>query len=177
MVSFAILFFFAVTGLTLNHTDWFAHQQQSAQLKGNIQRDWVSADRKEPAKLEIVEHLRATHHIGGAMSDFRVEDNELAVSFKGPGYSADAFIDRKSGSYDLTENKMGLVAILNDLHKGRDTGKPWSWVIDLSAGLMCFVSITGFILVFFMHKVRFSAIMTALAGCAVSYLFYRFFVP
>jgi len=177
MVSFAILFFFAATGITLNHTDWFASQQITQQMKGHLQPDWVAASRKEPSKLEIVEHLRATHHIGGAMSDFRVDEDQLSVSFKGPGYSADAFIDRKTGNYDLTENKMGFVAILNDLHKGRDTGPTWSWVIDLSAALMCFVSLTGFVLVFFMHKVRFSALVTALAGCIVSYLLYRLFVP
>ena len=35
MASFAIVFFFAVTGLTLNHTEWFADQQRTAQRTGN----------------------------------------------------------------------------------------------------------------------------------------------
>ena len=34
MFSFAILFFFALTGLTLNHTEWFSDQQKSSSLKG-----------------------------------------------------------------------------------------------------------------------------------------------
>lgn len=69
--------------------------------------------------------------------------NQCEVSFKGPGYSADAFIDRATGKYELTENRMGLVAILNDLHKGRDSGKPWAVVIDISAILLTLVSLTG----------------------------------
>ena len=33
MVSFGVLFFFAVTGLTLNHTDWFSQAQKTVQVK------------------------------------------------------------------------------------------------------------------------------------------------
>ena len=55
------------------------------------------------------------------------------VTFKGPGYAADAFIDRESGRYDLTQTYHGFIAVINDLHKGRDTGPAWSVVIDVSA--------------------------------------------
>ena len=74
------------------------------------------------AKLEVVEHLRKTHAMRGALAEFRVDDSECSVSFKGPAYSADAFIDRESGHYTLTELDHGLIALMNDLHKGRDTG-------------------------------------------------------
>ena len=30
------------------------------------------------------------------------------------------------------------MAVLNDLHKGRDTGPAWSLLIDLSAAALCF---------------------------------------
>ena len=52
------------------------------------------------------------------------------MSFKGPGYAADAFIDRESGHYKLTPIDHGFIAVINDLHKGRDTGPVWSVVID-----------------------------------------------
>ena len=45
-----------------------------------------------------------------ALSDFRVGDQQCAVSFKGPGYSADAFIDRRSGRYELGETWLGPIA-------------------------------------------------------------------
>ena len=76
----------------------------------------------------------------------------MTVSFKGPGYAADAFVDRKTATYEITETRMGLVAIVNDLHKGRDTGAVWAQVIDLSAVLMMLVSVTGLTLIFFLHK-------------------------
>ncbi len=43
MVSFVIVFFFAVTGLTLNHTEWFSGQERIAQLKGSVETKWIIA--------------------------------------------------------------------------------------------------------------------------------------
>jgi uncharacterized protein len=99
------------------------------------------------------------------------------VSFKGPGYTADAFVDRATGSYELTVTTMGIVAVLNDLHKGRDTGAVWAWVIDLSAGLLVLVSITGMILLWFVHKRRVTGYVIAIAGAVISYLMYRYVAP
>ena len=174
MASFAILFFFAATGLTLNHADWFSNWQKTVQTKGRVDARWVKGD---VAKLEIVEYLRRTHGIKGAMSEFRVEDAQCAVSFKGPGYSADAFVDRASGSYELTENRMGFMAVMNDLHKGRDSGKGWGIVIDLSAILMVVVSVTGMALIFFLPKRRMPGLVLAAAGLVVSCLAYWWWVP
>lgn len=174
MVSFALLLFFAVTGITLNHTEWFAAQQISSQHRGQLSPAWL---KPEPQKLEIVEHLRRQHGIKTAMAEFRVEDAQLAVTFKGPGYTADAFIDRASGRYDVTETKMGLAAVLNDLHKGRDTGRVWSWFLDLSAGLMAVVSFTGLVLLWFLQRKRMAGMITLLGGALACYLVYAIWVP
>ena len=174
MASFAILFFFAVTGLTLNHTEWFAGQQRTVQAKGTMDRAWL----KDPVrKLEIVELLRSRHSVRGAMSDFRVDDAQCSVSFKGPGYTADAFLDRTTGAYDLTETRNGVFAVLNDLHKGRDSGRVWAWVIDLSAGLMTLVSLSGFVLIFLLAKKRFSGLVVASIGGLMCWALWARFVP
>src|SRR6266571_4048955 len=82
MVSFAILFFFAVTGLTVNHLEWFTNQQKNFQYKGTMPHTWLRpTDGKEVAKLEVVEQLRKAHGIKAALTDFRVDDAQLAVSF------------------------------------------------------------------------------------------------
>lgn len=177
MISFAIVFFFAVTGLTLNHTEWFASQQRTVQGKGNVDVKWVKTDSDDKvAKLEIVEQLRRTHNIKAALSDFRVDDAQCSVSFKGPGYSADAFINRETGEYDLTENRMGFVAIINDLHKGRDAGRIWALLIDISAVFMTLVSITGMALIFFLKRRRVSGLLLAGLGSVACYLIYLFWV-
>jgi hypothetical protein len=178
MVSFAILFFFALTGITLNHQDRFTSQSKTSHYHGTMNVVWLRPPSgKDAARLEIVEYLRKTHGVKAALSDFRVDDNQLEVSFKGPGYEADAFIDRESGMYEVTESRMGLVAIVNDLHKGRDTGAAWSDVIDVSAVLMCLVSISGLVLIFFLHRRRVSGLMALAIGALLCVIVYRIWVP
>lgn len=96
--------------------------------------------------------------------------------FKGPGYEADAVIDRKTGNYDLTVSSFSLVAILNDLHKGRDTGAKWSAVIDFSAILMSLVSLTGLTLIFFLNKRRLSGLVLVAVGALLAWMIYSFWV-
>ena len=174
MVSFAILFFFAVTGLTLNHQQWFANQQKTTQYKGQVDPKWLGAN---VAKLEIVEHLRSAHKLSGAVNEFRVDDGQASISFKAPGYEATVFIDRQTGAYDVTETKMGLAAVLNDLHKGRDSGKAWGWLIDASAIFMTFVSVSGIVLILFLQKRRFSGLTAVAVGTVLCYIVYRLWVP
>ncbi|MEE1946457.1 PepSY-associated TM helix domain-containing protein [Pedobacter sp. KR3-3] len=179
MASFAIVLFFAVTGLTLNHPSWLGGDKQiESKLKGTLNAKWVNnPDTNKVAKLEIVEWMRSKHQVKGAVSEFRIDDSEVTVTFKGPAYSADAFIDREKGTYELSEIKMGIVAIMNDLHKGRDSGKGWGWVIDISAIFLTLVSLTGLILMLFLKKKRVSGLVSAIIGLLLCYLLYVWLVP
>ena len=129
------------------------------------------------ARLEIVEHLRSAHGIRGAVSEFRVDEQELLVLFKGPGYAADTVIDRQTGKYMVTETVMGAVAVINDLHKGRDSGPAWSVLIDVSALVTVLVSITGIILIFYLRRRRLSGIVTAVVGTILVGLVFVLWVP
>ena len=177
MASFAILLFFAVTGLTLNHAEHFSAEPRIVQSKGRVETNWVKAADAAVNKLAIVEHLRQAHGIRGALSDFRLDESQASVSFKGPGYAADAFINRETGEYELTETRSGLVAALNDLHKGRDSGRAWSRLIDASAVLMTLVSLTGLVLIWFVKRRRASGLLLAGVCAVVCYLIYLFLIP
>ncbi|MGM9475707.1 PepSY-associated TM helix domain-containing protein [Pedobacter sp. GSP4] len=179
MVSFTILLFFAVTGLTLNHADWLTSGKELVTKdSGSVNLKWVNqADTSKINKLQLVEFLRDKHQVKGTLSDFRIDDRELSITFNGPGYVADSFIDRETGKYELSVTRMGVVAVINDLHKGRDSGKAWSWIIDISAILMTLVSISGIILICFIKKKRLSGFIIAGVGTIVCYLIYRLFVP
>ena len=153
MASFSILLFFAVTGVTLNHQGRMVGEPKVTRFTGSMDAAWVGPSAGQNVdQTRIVSQIRQSHGIKAHLSDFRVDDDQIAVSFKGPGYAADAFVDRRKASYELTETRMGLVAIVNDLHKGRDTGTAWAQVIDISAIVMTLVSLTGFTLIFFLHK-------------------------
>jgi hypothetical protein len=178
MFSFIILLFFAITGITLNHTEWFADQQQTSTINGKLNPQWVSVeDTSKIAKLSIVEFLRNTHGIKGAVGEFSIDENQCTISFNGPGYTADAFINREDGIYEVSETKTGIWGLLNDLHKGRDSGKTWAWLIDLSAVLMVLVSLTGLIMLFFLKKKRVFGVLIMVLGGLICYLVYRIFVP
>ena len=176
MASFSILLFFAVTGLTLNHAEWFAKQETTVQVQGTLNIGWVLSGR-DPAKFELVEYFRVRKGIQCAVADFRSDDSECDISFKGPGYAADAVIERSTGQYRLTITRMGLAAVLNDLHKGRDTGRVWSQMIDLSAVLMTLVSLTGMVLILFLYKRRLSGLVVLGSGAVIAILIYRLWVP
>jgi hypothetical protein len=195
MFGLAAVLFFSVTGLTLNHPDWFpALGERTSEAEGKIRLEWLNRGPNSasttsggvpdpfstfasPAKLEIVEYLRTAHAIHGALSDFRFDDQECVVSFKGPAYAADAFIDVASGSYRVTQTYHGLVALVNDLHMGRDSGPVWSAVIDISAVLMAIISLTGLVLLFYLKLRRVSGVVIALAGAIVVVALYRLWVP
>ena len=175
MFSFIIVLFFSVTGLTLNHVDWFPENTVVSELKGSLNAKWVSvSDTAKIPKLEIVEQLRKNHSIKGQLNDFRIDEEEISISFQGPGYTADFFVNREDGKYEVTETKMGIIAVINDLHKGRDTGKAWSWVIDFSAVFMIIISITGLILLLFLKKKRNNGLLWLAIGGVAAWVFYIF---
>jgi hypothetical protein len=177
MVSFGIILFFAATGLTLNHPDWFAEAVKTRTSKGAVDRALLGAG--EPDKNGLVASLRGREHLHGAvdLDEVRVDADEVSFSYKAPGYSADVAVDRRSGTYELTEVRNGFVAVVNDLHKGRDAGKAWGWLIDLSAVLLTLVSFTGLVILWFIYKRRVSGLVLAAAAAAVCVVFYRVFVP
>jgi len=177
MISFAVVFFFAATGLTLNHADKFGDEVKTVQSKGSMNPAWVKGpDTTTIARPEIVAYLRKTNRLRGELSDFRVDDSQVGVSFKGPGYAADIFISRATGEYDLTETRAGFVGVINDLHKGRDTGHSWSVFIDVCALLLLLVSLTGFTLIFYLKKKRLSGLTVAAFGLLIAWLVYRIWI-
>jgi uncharacterized protein len=173
MGSFLIVLFFSVTGITLNHPDWtFGSVRRQQEVKGQLPPQWLQPGLAEVqvARFEIAEALRRAHHLRGVVEEFRVEEAECVVSFKAPGSSADAFLDRKTGHYTLTTTYDGLVAVLNDLHKGRHSGPVWSWVIDVTAGVMVFISLSGLVLLLYFKRRRRVGLALAVLGAALALL-------
>jgi hypothetical protein len=177
MISFAIVLFFYVTGITLNHPDFFAGEMKTLQEKGKLNPAWVNTkDTLHIAKLQIVEALRKAHSIKAPVSEFRIEDDQCTVSFKGPGYAADAFITRNTGNYEITLLKAGVIGIMNDLHKGRDSGSKWAVVIDVAAALMLLISLSGLVLLLYIKRKRLKGLVTAVAGVVIVWVLYKLFI-
>jgi hypothetical protein len=164
MVSLLVVLFFAATGVTLNHPDWLAGER-TEELAGTLPRTW-----KTPAGIDwlvVAEYLRATHGVHGAVTDRTQDDRQGALSFRAPGYSADCFIEVRDGSYRLTVSYQGAVGVLNDLHRGRDSGRSWAWLIDVAGAFLVLLSLTGLGLLFYLRKLRLSALAVMTAGAAL----------
>ena len=192
MFGLAAVLFFSATGITLNHPDWFfGEAQRSVRSEGKIDPGWLHLDTPEAGasaedsadlsrqvnKPDVVEFLRQTHGICGALAEFKVDESECVVTFKGPGYAAAAFIDRDSGRYALTQSFHGVIAVLNDLHKGRDTVLAWSILIDASAIVLTFISLTGLVLLFYLKLRRIPGLAVAIIGTIIVLALFLLGVP
>lgn len=178
MASLALVLFFAITGITLNHQEWFQGRGETTDRRGAMEPSWLrTTDTGGVDELRVVEHLRTVEGVKGALAGLRVEQTHVEVAFKGPAYAASVLVDRGTGRFDLTESRMGLAALVNDLHKGRDTGPVWRAVIDLSAILLVFICLTGLALLYFVHKHRLAGVILLGAGTLASCLVYLAWVP
>jgi len=164
MVSLLIVLFFGLTGVTLNHPDWLA-SESTKQVQGQFTRAWKAGATVD--WLVVAEELKTAQGVHGTASDRRVDSSEASITFKSPGYSADCAIDMATGKYDLTIAYQGAIGVLNDLHRGRDAGTAWAWLIDATGGFLAFIALTGLGLLIYLKKVRVAALATMIGGAAL----------
>lgn len=165
MICLLVVLFFSATGLTLNHPTWSIFGGPTRHTATGT----LPAGFMEGASVDwlvVADHLRDTNAVKGAVTDRRSDDQGGSISFRGPGYAADAFFTT-AGTYQLTVEGQGLLGVMNDLHKGRDANSGWKWLIDASAVFLIVVSLTGIALQFVLRKRRRSAFATAGAGAAL----------
>lgn len=178
LIGLMTVLFFGVTGLTLNHPQWFDTGYQAVREDtGAIEKSLISGDAAEKNKLEIVEFLRAKHGIHAALKDFQIDEYQLNISFAGPAYTADFSVNRETAVYQFNELRLGVTAIINDLHKGRDSGPVWSLFIDVSAVLMIFIAITGTMLLIWLKRLWRSGIWSLIVGAVFFGLLAWWVVP
>jgi len=170
MAALLAVFFFGFTGVTLNHPDWtFGFGPTEELSSGILPADWQTSDGTVEF-LTVSEFLRTDYGIKGQVTDFGETGTEAFISYRGPGYSADAILDLSTQSYDITVEQQGWIGVLNDLHKGRDTVGSWNWLIDVSGIFMVAIAVTGFALQLLLRRRRRSALVVAGVGTAITLL-------
>ncbi len=168
MIALLIVLFFGITGITLNHPSWtFGEAVERTTTNGVLPVD-PTFDDGSVDWLTVAEYVRSNHDVTGSVSDFSLEGSEGSIRFVNPGYSADVFFDTTDSSFELIVEQQGFVAAMNDLHKGRDTDSTWRWVIDVSAGFLVLISLTGLVMQLFLRKRRRSAFITAGVGTVIT---------
>jgi len=169
MTSLLVVLFFSVTGITLNHPSWtFGQSPVSSTVTGFLPEHAVRGGQVD--FLAVSEYLRSQRHVSGEVTDHSAQNGEASISYRGPGYAADVAIRVAERTFTLTTQKSGVVAMINDLHKGRHTSSLWKWVIDITAGLLVLMSVTGIVLQLTIRRTRRLAVVLVSIGtvaCAV----------
>ncbi len=170
MISLVVVLFFGITGLTLNHPDWtLGDRTDRSTEEGTLPAGYRTADGVD--FLVVSEYVRGEYGVGGEVTDHALAGDEGTISYKAPGYAADLFFSVETGEFRLVVEQQGFVGVMNDLHKGRDAPGSWRWVIDISAGLLVLVSLTGLGIQLFQRKRRTRALVFSAVGLALTILF------
>ena len=174
LLGLFVLLLFGITGFTVNHEDWFgATTPRVTESTGQT----ATALIEKNDRLAIVEHLRATFHISGAMTSFDDLEQTLSVGFKEPGQMWEIEIDKASGKTSVHNEAFNFVAMVNNLHRGRYAGPSWKWVIDISAILIVIACFTGVVLWLVLPKRRQLGIAAMVVGTVGTMLIYLWLVP
>lgn len=151
MALLTLLLFFSVTGITLNHPEWFSNHQarvveKELTIEGigdlAITNDSIS----DTQQLTITKKIEDEFSISLQDIEPELMSDELFYSIKEAGESASIAVDIETGDAFYEQTHYGWWAVMNDLHKGRNTSSFWRWIIDLSSVLFIMFAITGFIL-------------------------------
>ncbi|MFC3308904.1 PepSY-associated TM helix domain-containing protein [Blastomonas aquatica] len=151
-VSLAGMFVFSVTGLTLNHAATISATPEvvtvnamlPASLTGLLARSQpVDA---APLPASIRDEVRDLVGVDVGSEPAEWSEDEVYVAVPGPGSDAWVSIDRASGAIEAERTDRGWVSFFNDLHKGRNTGTAWFWLIDVLAVACVIFTFTGMLL-------------------------------
>ncbi|MCU1365038.1 MAG: peptidase [Ilumatobacteraceae bacterium] len=169
MISLLVVLFFGVTGITLNHPNWtFGDGPTTTVHTGTLPAGWERDGTVD--FLNVSEYVRNNFDVKGAVGDYSATTTDGLISFKAPGYAADLTFKVPSGVFTLTVQEQGFVAVINDIHKGRDTDSSWAWVIDVSGGFLVVVALSGLGIQIFQKKRRRSALLVGGGATLVTLL-------
>jgi hypothetical protein len=174
MLGLGVILFFGVTGFTLNHEDWFGATRPVI-TDTAVQTPVELLARGD--NLRIVENLRATLHLTGAMTDFADEGGKYSISFKEPGQLWEIEIEKNTGKTRIHNEAYNFAALVNNLHRGRYAGPAWSWIIDICAGFIVLACATGIVLWLALPRRRKIGVTALLLGTIGVLLIYHFFIP
>ena len=195
LFGLALILFFAVTGFMLNHIEWFLPDEPQTRTETrSLPLDKLPGGRlPEPGeasgdqKLAVVEALRKEFGIAGELWSFDNGDEErIVVSFRRAGGEAEARIRREGGETEVERKFQGWAVVMTDLHRGnrgnltnepKFTGRVWTWVIDVTCGLLLLIAATGLVLWWSLKSRGKWGAPLILLGGAAAFAVYYWFVP
>ena len=150
-ICLVAMLLFAITGITLNHSAAIEAKPETltrkVEMPASIKRALGSREAgTAPLPGTVSDWLNDVLPVSIGAQPAEWSADEVYLSLPRPGGDAWLSIDRESGAIEYERTTRGVVAYLNDLHKGRNAGTAWRWFIDVFA-LACLVfCVTGLFL-------------------------------
>ena len=145
--AFIVLVFFSLTGLFLNHPDWFEPAKDENTVKIELPENVLkSLKGQENPSDALISFVRQKENVVGRYLSSEVMDGEVMIRLESPAGSTDIWALLDTGEVEVTTKPASTVSLINDLHRGKNSGTAWSWLIDISAILILALSLAGFIL-------------------------------
>lgn len=159
-VSLAGMLMFALTGVTLNHAASIPAsptvEDRAATLAPSLLRmlKTTPAASDAPMPTPVAEAVARAVRLDPAGRAAEWSGEEVYVAMPRPGGDAWVSVNRASGAIKAEVTRQGLISLLNDLHKGRNTGLAWRLFIDAFAGAAILFTGTGLLLLQFHSRHR-----------------------
>jgi len=181
-LCFICMLLFSVTGITLNHAGSIESSPKTIHLEGVVPENiragiFLPKEQKNMEIPEAVLHWFSDNHkLKFYYIQAEVNDTELYLALPRPGGDAWLSIDAATGDFEYESTDRGWISYLNDLHKGRNTGKAWIYFMDIFAVACVIFSITGFLLLQRYADTRSSTWPLLVAGLVVPIFFMLFLI-
>jgi hypothetical protein len=159
-VSLVGMLLFAVTGITLNHAASIPATpsviDRSATLAPSLLHMLKPTPKASDAPIPSPVAASVSDAVGLDPTGRAAEwsDQEVYVAMPRPGGDAWVSVDRTTGAIKSEVTRQGFIALLNDLHKGRNTGLAWRLFLDVFAAAAILFTLTGLMLLQFHAKHR-----------------------
>ncbi|QEG43821.1 PepSY-associated TM helix domain-containing protein [Roseimaritima ulvae] len=165
-VALVGMILFAITGITLNHAGQIETEPvvetRSGQLPPQLlqlchQPRGVESSQDSsstPLPDEVTAWLSKEFSRSVRKATVERSEDEIYLSMPGPGADAWLAIDLGNGMVEFESTTRGVIAYLNDLHKGRHTGTAWSWFLDVFSVATLVFCVTGLLLLYERAKRR-----------------------
>src|SRR5215471_12790366 len=173
MAGLTLAILFGATGLALNHQDFGFSNPRVTQSQVMLDKGLVA----HGDQAAIEHHLRDKLDIRSLSTDYHDDADQIQVTYAIPGARTVVTINRKDGTAEVEKETRGLMGKLGDLHKGFDTGRVWSWTIDVAALLIITSSMTGIITLLALRARRRLGFTIGALGVLTLLVIYVLWVP
>lgn len=151
-VSLFLMLLFAITGITLNHAADISAKPSTISVEVNLPGSMITSLTKQqagPLPDAFRQWFNQQYNIAIPSSNIaQWSDDEVYLPMPRPGGDAWLSVDLVSGELIYEHSSRGVIAYINDLHKGRNTGAVWYWFIDVFAVACVVFCLTGLVLLY-----------------------------